>query len=210
MRGVLGDLARIILAAAVAHVYVVLFFTIAIEEAGVPLPIPGDLVIAYYGWRAGGDPWEIAQTILVCAAASTAGTQIPYWLSRRFGRTVTERAAYWLDVDMDRVERLLGWIDRHGFFAVIAARLLPGFRVAVSLVAGTARVPPVDFAAGVFVAGAIYWTLWVMLGVIVGPHVEDLVSPAYVRIIVIAIPLFFVLAFLLRTIAVSRRRARRT
>src|SRR5437867_4237804 len=115
MREALGDLARVILAAAVAHVYVVLFFTIAIEETGVPLPIPGDLVIAYYGWRAGGDPWEIAQTILVCAAASTAGTQIPYWLSRRFGRTVTERAAYWLDVDMDRVERLLGWIDRHGF-----------------------------------------------------------------------------------------------
>jgi len=210
MREALGDLARVILAAAVAHVYVVLFFTIAIEETGVPLPIPGDLVIAYYGWRAGGDPWEIAQTILVCAAASTAGTQIPYWLSRRFGRTVTERAAYWLDVDMDRVERLLGWIDRPGFVAVIAARLLPGFRVAVSLVAGTARVPPADFAAGVFVAGAIYWTLWVMLGVVVGPHVEDLVSPAYVRIIVIAIPLFFVLAFLLRTIAVSRRRARRT
>jgi membrane protein DedA with SNARE-associated domain len=172
--------------------------------------VPGDLVIAFYGWRAGGDPFEIAQTILVCAAASTAGTQIPYWLSRRFGPTVTERAAYWLDVDMHRIEQLFRWIDRHRFGAVVVARLIPGFRVAVSLVAGTARVPPLDFAAGVFVAGAIYWTLWVMLGVIVGPHVEDQVSEAYLRIIVIAIPVVFVLALLLRVIVVSHRRRRRT
>jgi membrane protein DedA with SNARE-associated domain len=208
MRELLIDIARTILGAALAHVYVVLFFTIAIEESGVPLPVPGDLVIAYYGWRAAGDPWEIAQTILTCAAASTAGTQIPYWLSRRFGRTVTERAAYWLDVDMAKIERLFAWIDRHGFGAVLLARLIPGLRVAVSLVAGTARVPPHEFAAGVFVAGAIYWTLWVMLGVIVGPRVEDLLSPAYLKVVVIAIPALTVLAFLLRVIAVSRRRAR--
>ena len=208
MRELLTRVARTIVGAAIAHVYVVLFFTIAIEEAGVPLPVPGDLVIAYYGWRAAGDPWEIAQTILTCAAASTAGTQIPYWLSRRFGRTVTERAAYWLDVDMTKIDRLFEWIDRHGFGAVLLARLIPGLRVAVSLVAGTARVPPPQFAAGVFVAGAIYWTLWVMLGVIVGPRVEDALSPAYLRVIVITIPALTVLAFLVRVITVSRRRAR--
>ena len=208
MREQLSALVRVILGAAVAHVYVVLFFTIAIEEAGVPLPVPGDLVIAYYGWRAAGDPYEIAQTILTCAAASTAGTQIPYWLSRRFGRRVTELAAYWLDIDVKRIDRLLAWVDRHGFGAVLVTRLIPGLRVAVSLVAGTARVPPLEFAAGVFVAGAIYWTLWVMLGVVVGPHVEDVVEPAYLKVIVIAIPVFFVLAFLIRVILVSRRRRR--
>jgi membrane protein DedA with SNARE-associated domain len=206
MRDFVAGIARVILAAAVDHVYVVLLFTIAIEEAGIPLPVPGDLVIAFYGWRAGGDPFEIAQTILVCAAASTLGTQLPYWLSRRFGRTVTERAAYWLDIDMTKIERLFMWIDEHRFRAVVIARLIPGLRVAVSLVAGTARVPPLEFAAGVFVAGAIYWTLWVMVGVIVGPHIEDTVSPAYLKVIVIAIPAFFVLAFLVRVIVVRRRR----
>jgi len=208
MRELLSDLAHRILGAAVAHAYVVLFVTIAIEESGIPLPVPGDLVIAYYGWRAAGDPFEIAQTILTCAAASTVGTQLPYWLSRRFGRGVTERAALWLDVDMNKVDRLFEWIDRHGFRAVLVARLIPGLRVAVSLVAGTARVPAHQFAAGVFVAGVVYWTLWVMLGVVVGPRVEDLLSPAYLKVIVIAIPALLVLAFLVRVIAVSRRRRR--
>ena len=58
------DLANVLLGAATAHAYVTLFFVIAVEEAGIPLPIPGDLVIAYYGWRAARDPYEIAQTIL--------------------------------------------------------------------------------------------------------------------------------------------------
>src|SRR3954464_4128317 len=161
MREWLADLANTLPAAGVAHAYITLFVAIAVEEAGVPLPFPGDLVIAYYGWRAGGDPIEIAKTILTCAVASTAGTQVPYWLSRRFGLGVTERVAGWLDIDMERVEQLLGWVDRHGFAAVVLARLIPGLRVAASLVAGTARVPPLAFAAAVFVAGLLYWTGWV-------------------------------------------------
>src|SRR5262245_1306089 len=123
MREWLIDVGRTVLHAAMSHAYITLFVAIAIEEAGIPLPFPGDLVIAYYGWRAEGDPVEIAKTILICALASTAGTQLPYWLSRRFGHVVTERVASWLDIDMRRVDELLGWVDRHGFIAVVVARL---------------------------------------------------------------------------------------
>lgn len=208
MREWLGDLPRTALAAVVAHAYVTLFFTIAVEEAGIPLPFPGDLIIAYYGWRAGGDPYEIAQTILVCALASTAGTQGPYWLSRRFGRRVTERIAGWLDIDMKRVEQLLEWVDRHGFAAVVVARLIPGLRVAASLVAGTARVPPLQFAAGVFVAGLVYWTIWVMLGALLGPTVEDLLSPSFVPYIIVGIPAAVIVLFVGRALWARRKRAR--
>ena len=77
------------------HQYVALFFLIAIEEAGLPLPAPGDLIIAYYGWRAGGDPYEIAQVVLTCALASTTGTLVPYALSRRYGDQVARRVGAW-------------------------------------------------------------------------------------------------------------------
>jgi len=208
MREWLRDMAHIILGAAVAHAYITLFLAIAVEEAGIPLPFPGDLVIAYYGHRARGDPYEIAQTILVCALASTAGTQAPYWLSRRFGRTVTERAAGWLDIDMRRIAQLLGGVDRHGFPAVVAARLIPGFRVAASVVAGTAKVPALEFAAGVFVAGLIYWTGWVLLGAILGPKVEDLLDPAFVPYVIVTIPVLVVVLFVGRGLWARRQRAR--
>lgn len=210
MREWLAELAATVLAAVVAHAYVTLFFTIAIEEAGVPLPFPGDLIIAYYGWRAGGDPYEIVQTILVCALASTAGTLGPYWLSRRFGRGVTARIARWLDIDMAHVDQLFGWVDRHGFAAVVVARLIPGLRVAASLVAGTAKVPPLAFAGGVFVAGAIYWTGWVMLGAILGPKVEDLLDPSFLPFVIIGVPVVVIALFVGRVIWARRKRATRS
>ena len=197
---------RFVVAAVTAHAYVTLFFVIAIEEAGVPLPVPGDLIIAYYGWRAAGDPFEIARTILTCAAASMVGTQLPYWLARRFGSRVVDKLAFWLDLDKARIATLLTWVERHGFWAVVAARVIPGFRAAVSLVAGTARVPAPAFAGAVFVAGAIYWTLWVLIGAVLGPHVVDVVRPAYLRIVVIAIPLIFVALFVARLVWARRRR----
>lgn len=208
MREWLADLARIVLGAVTAHAYITLFFAIAIEEAGIPLPFPGDLVIAYYGWRARGDPWEIAQTILVCALASTAGTQGPYWLARRFGEGITGRVTGWLDIDPKRVKGLLVWVDRHGFAAVLGARLIPGLRVAASLVAGTARVPPLEFAAAVFVAAAIYWTGWVFLGVVLGPKVEDLLSPELVPLIIIGIPIAAALLIAGRVLWARRNGAR--
>jgi membrane protein DedA with SNARE-associated domain len=206
----LTDIARTLLAAVTAHAYLTLFLAISVEEAGVPLPIPGDLIISYYGWRAAGDPFEIVRTILTCAAASTAGTQAPYWLARRFGRRVTRKVEFWLDIDPAKVDQLFERIDRHGFRAVVIARLIPGLRVAVSVVAGTAGVPVFAFTAGVFVAATIYWTLWVMVGVLLGPKVAEVLSPAYLRVIIIAIPVVFIALFVTRAVIAARRRARRS
>jgi membrane protein DedA with SNARE-associated domain len=209
VRELIVGIGRALIAAVAAHQYITLFLAISVEEAGIPLPVPGDLLIAYYGWRAALDPIETVKVILTCALASTVGTQVPYWLSRRFGRTVTERLAFWLDIDMNRVEMLFGWVDRHGFRAVLLARLIPGLRVAVSVVAGTALVPPVAFASGVFIAAAIYWTGWVLLGGILGPHVVDALSPAYLRVIALSLPVIFIGLFVTRFVIASRRRRRR-
>ena len=190
------------------HQFLVLFVIIAIEEAGVPLPAPGDLVIAYFGWRSGGAPLAVAQVILTCAAASATGTLAPYALARRFGEPVAKRVAGWLDVDVRSVARLEARVARYGMRGVIVARLIPGLRVAVSLVAGTARLPLREFTPGIFIAAAIYWSGWAVLGAIVGPRVRDVVRPAYIQYIVIAIPIVFLAFFFGRLIwARTRRRA---
>jgi membrane protein DedA with SNARE-associated domain len=202
------DLAHLLIAAATAHAYLTLFLAISVEEAGIPLPIPGDLIIAYYGWRAAFDPFETVRTILTCALASTVGTQLPYWLARRWGRRVTERVAYWLDFDPAKIERVFVRFGEHGFRDVLIARLIPGLRVAVALVAGTAGVRWLQFSSGVFVAAAIYWTLWVLLGALLGPAVVETLSPSYLRVIIFAIPVVLVATFITRFVIASRRRAR--
>lgn len=169
------------------------------------MPAPGDLVIAFYGYRAQGDPLALARVILTCAVASTTGTLVPYFIARRWGLPVAHRFAGWLDVDARSVDKWIDRVHRYGFRAVLLGRLIPGLRVVMSLVAGTAEVPVARFSAGVFVAATIYWTGWVLLGALVGPQVDDLIEP-YVGYIAIGIPVVFITLFVLRVIVVRRRR----
>lgn len=189
---------------AAAHEFITLYLIIAIEEAGIPLPAPGDLVIAFYGYRARDDPLEIARVIFTCAAASTTGTLLPYFIARRWGLPVAHRFAGWLDVDVRSVDEWIDRVHRYGFRGVLVGRLIPGLRVAMSLVAGTAEVPVWRFSSGVFVAASLYWTGWVLLGALIGPRVDDLIEP-YVGYIAIGIPIVFIGLFLLRFVVVRRR-----
>jgi membrane protein DedA with SNARE-associated domain len=205
MRAFFEDAIRWLLGIVAAHEFITLYLIISVEEAGVPLPAPGDLVIAFYGYRARDDPFEIARVILTCAAASTTGTLVPYLIARRWGLPVAHRFAGWIDVDTQRVDEWIARVHRYGFRAVLIGRLIPGLRVAMSLIAGTAKVPVWRFSAGVFVAAAIYWTGWVFLGALVGPQVDNLIAP-YVGYIAIGIPVFFITLLVLRLIQIRRRK----
>ena len=120
---------------------------------------------------------------------------------------LAHRFAGWIDVDTRRVDEWIERVHRYGFRAVLIGRLIPGLRVAMSLIAGPATVPMWRFSAGVFVAATIYWTGWVLLGALVGPRVDDLIAP-YVGYIAIGIPVFFITLFVLRVIQVRRRTGR--
>src|SRR2546421_5689148 len=147
---VIRDAIRLLCLAVLEPQYFLLFFVVAMEEAGVRLPAPTDVVIAFYGSRARGDLPERAQVVLVCALASTAGTLVPYFLARRFGPTVAHRLATWIDVDPAQVDRWTERIHRRGFIAVVIGRLVPGARVVMALVAGTAGGPVYQFSPAGF------------------------------------------------------------
>lgn len=206
---VIRDAIRLLILAAVEHQYVLLFFVVAIEEAGIPLPAPTDVVIAFYGYRARGDLPALAQVVLVCALASTAGTLVPYVLARRFGPTFAHRLARWIDVDPAQVDRWTERIHRHGFVAVVVGRLVPGARVVMSLVAGTAKVPVYQFSPAVFVAASIYWTFWVTVGVAFGPTFRRIAGP-YITYLLLALPLVVISLFIYRYVRVRRKWAARS
>lgn len=200
---------RFLLAIIATQQYLALFVIVAIEEAGVPLPAPSDIVIMFYGDRARGDLAQLALVVLVCAAASTFGTLIPYALTYTYGEAAARRIADWIDVEEQRVATWTARIARHGFAAIFLGRLIPGLRVAMSLVGGTARVPLPEFSAGVFSAGLIYWSFWTLLGAIAGPAVRRFVPRIYVEYVFFGIPLVVIAYGVYRFVRGRQRRAAR-
>ncbi|HEY8655958.1 MAG TPA: VTT domain-containing protein [Candidatus Limnocylindria bacterium] len=191
------------------HQFVALFGLVALEEAGVPLPAPSDIVIMIYGSNRRESLVGLATVVLTCAAASTVGTLIPYAITRKWGQPAAHRVARWIDVEQDQVDRWSSRIAARGFAAIFVGRLIPGLRVAMSLIGGTAKVPVHEFSSAVFLAGIIYWSFWTGIGAIFGPTVRRLIPERYVEFVVIGIPVLFISYLIYRYVRGRRRHARK-
>jgi len=199
---------RVALALIAGHQYIALFGLVALEEAGVPLPAPSDIVIMIYGSNRRESLVGLGSVVLVCAAASTAGTLLPYAITRKWGQPAAHRVARWIDVEQKQVDLWTARIAARGFAAIFVGRLIPGLRVAMSLIGGTAKVPVHEFSAAVFLAGIIYWSFWTGVGAIFGPAVRRLIPERYIEVVVIGIPVVFVSYLVYRYARGRRRHAR--
>jgi membrane protein DedA with SNARE-associated domain len=141
-----------------------LFIIIAIEEAGVPLPLPGDLLIVFFGYQARqgeANPFWIFFCVIV---ATTLGASVLYGIGHRGGRPLVKRYGHYIRLDRKRLRRIEGEFHRHGIWTIVLGRLIPGFRVYISVIAGVCGFPPRLFVASIVLAS----TLWVLIYFAIG------------------------------------------
>jgi membrane protein DedA with SNARE-associated domain len=148
--------------------YVGLFAIILIEEAGVPLPVPGDLFIAAMGFLAYRGQASFLPTAALVTAATVTGAGFLYLLSRRLGRPLLLRMARRFGYDAAREARVEAWMARRGPVAIVVGRLIPGLRIVMTVVAGVLRVDARMFAVGTTVAGVVWATLYFWAGWLAG------------------------------------------
>ena len=121
-----------------------------VKEAGVPVPVPGDLLVlgagvAAAGARAGlGAPVELGAILL----AGFAGGSVQFLLIRGAFRERLLRLLARLGVSRERLDGLAGWLRRRGSGGVAVARATPGLRVGAIAASGIA-----DLRYGVFLPG---------------------------------------------------------
>ena len=78
--------------------YLGLGAVILAEEAGVPLPVPGDLFIAAMGFLARSGRASFAPTAAVVTGATVIGASVLYLVARHAGRPLLERVGRRLDL----------------------------------------------------------------------------------------------------------------
>ncbi len=154
--------------------YAGLFAVILAEEAGVPLPLPGDLFIAAMGFMAHSGGAAFAPTVAVVTAATVLGASVLYLVSRHAGRRLLLGVARRFGYTASREARVEGWLARRGAAAVVVGRLVPGLRIVMTVVAGALRVPRATFVLGTLLAGLIWSTLYFWIGYALGAGAERL------------------------------------
>src|SRR5262249_4413390 len=101
------------------------FVLVFIEESGVPLPLPGDLVMVVAGLRVANGRMTLPLTMLLLESATLLGASLLYWLAARGGRPLLLRYGRYIHLEQDKIDRVERWVRRHGVLAVIAGRIIP-------------------------------------------------------------------------------------
>ena len=157
-------LSQTILTLFAAYEFPTLFGLIFIEEMGLPLPLPGDVLIAYAGGRSGHTPVNAVIVIGVVALAATFGSFLLYLFTRHSGPRVIAKLHRVLHLRPERIAYTQGWFRRHGPVAIVLGRLIPGLRTPTSVMAGVANVPARVFVPSSALAAVIWSAFYYFAG----------------------------------------------
>ncbi len=153
----LGDIASGVLEGLEHHGYPVLFWSLLVNNVGVPVPAESVLLTAAGLSKEGH--FRLPLVYLTGVVAAVTGDNAGFILGRQLGREVlahrfslllTPKRIAWLD-------RLL---DRLGARAIFIVRFVPGVSTVSALLAGSSSLPWRSYLLG-NVSGALAWVAWV-------------------------------------------------
>ena len=163
----LGSLAR--------HSFVAILLAILVEELGIPMPIPTDVLIVLTGTQAGWSVPQLGLSFVMIALASTIGASCLYTIIRRGGRPLVERYGRYVHMGPKQLARSEALLARGGWKAIALGRATPGLRYAVVVACGLFKVPYLRFVTAHFAGSSVYIAVFLVLGAAFGPAILDLI-----------------------------------
>ena len=181
-----------------------LFFLIAITDAGLPIPIPYDLVILLGGQR-GLPLWQV---ILAVVGGAVLGNSVLYFLARIFGYRFLEKYERFFSLSHRTHKRMEGWFSKFGPLVVVFARLVPGLRFAGSFVSGLLRLSyGRAFLPSMILASFLWAVSYYYLGRVIGEEIFRFLRFSFHFGVLSILPIALILSIII--LVVIRARAQK-
>ena len=178
-----------------------------IEECGIPLPINGDIILAYTGYRLSSTPHAPAiwEAFLAAQIAALAGATVLFFLARRWGQMIILKLGKFIFLEEKHIRKAERLFARWGVLAIIFGRHIPGLRIPVTIFAATSKVKYPVFIVSTFVSTSVWILVWMIAGKSIGRaiHVELQRYVGLTTVVVVVLVIGFVL---LHLIGIYRRR----
>ena len=129
--------------------YFSVFFLMAIQSACIPLP--SEVIMPLAGYALGHSQLDLILLATVASFASNIGSIPAYWVGARGGRPMVERYGSYLLLSRHDLDRVDGFFNRFGSFAVLIGRMLPIVRTFIAFPAGVAKMNQVRFHIYTFI-----------------------------------------------------------
>lgn len=176
-----------------------------IKACGVPLPIPGDLLIFIAGIFVQMGAVSGWQALLVLSLATLAGASTLFLLVGRLGRSRVDRYGHYVGLTDDRLTGFEQRLRRRRWWTIAIGRCVPGFRVATVVASVILDVPRRLFISAAGVGAVIEVGVCLLLGALLGPPLLEFLRELDVPLgVVVAMAVFLWLIVELRR---GRRRS---
>src|SRR4029453_3084650 len=153
------------------HSLIAILIAVFLEELGIPMPIPTDLLIVFAGVKVAGSLEAFMRWFLLLNVASALGASGLYWIIRRGGRPLIERYGRYVHMGPQQVERAERLLGRGGWWSIAIGRAIPGLRYLTVIACGLFKVPFFRFVTAHVVGSSVYIGVFLWLGAFFGPQV---------------------------------------
>jgi membrane protein DedA with SNARE-associated domain len=189
------------------HGLLAAFVFLLIEEAGVPVPVPGDVLMLVLGVHAGRDTTQLAflnpeflKAVATTWVGTIIGSSILYWVSRWAGRSLVYRYGRFIRLTPERLDFAEKWLNKHGSRAVFVGRLVPGLRIVTAVACGVFDVPFRVFFPAMALGALLYIVVYTLLGYYLGDPVLRAMEKVHVpfQLLLSLVPLALIMWWILR------------
>jgi membrane protein DedA with SNARE-associated domain len=146
---------------------------VAMLLANIGLPIGAEIILpAAGGLTATGHLPFLWATIAVATAGELAGATIGYAIGRFGGRPLIDNYGKFVHLNHTNLDRVHGFFERHGSFAIFICRFVPVIRGIVAIPAGLAEMNLAKFYGWYFLGSLVFCGGFVLLGNELGDHLD--------------------------------------
>ncbi len=161
-----------------------IFALMRVKAAGLPIPVPADVVMLFTATRAVEGKLPLAQAFFAILAATVLGGLVQFGLARGFGRDFLYRFGRYLGLTAPRLDAAATAVKRGGILPVVLGIVTPGVRAATVAACGLAGLPLRTFIPGLILGNSaflgLHFTLAYVGGQVIGQVTRALPFPILV------------------------------
>jgi membrane protein DedA with SNARE-associated domain len=162
---------------------------LAVKEAGLPIPVPGDVLVIGAGVAASRGGLPVVLIVVVLIAATVTGGIVQFVLVRGRARSAILGLLARFGLRQTTVERSAARLRNGGAATIAVARMTPGVRIVTIASSAIAGVATASFLTGLIVGNGVFLTGHFLLGLVVGEPAVRLVAGAGLGLIAVGVGL---------------------
>ena len=175
------------------HVYLILFVSLILEFAA--LPLPGETMMVVAGIMAYNNHGSYIGMIVASALGTVLGMQFSYEVGRRLGTKAVDKYGSYIGLTPYRMTKAAEFFNRFGNIVIVIAYFLPGVRHILGYFSGISRINAKRFHVYSTVGGILWVVVFITLGYVLGPsapHAFKLLHKYGTMLFIVAIAALFI------------------